>query len=245
MEEDIFEVTLRTTDFEQDITTGLYHPSCFTTIGPVVFDTLTFSDSETAAVPGDHHKIYLSLQNTGSTATATDIKVTLTSLDLLLTVPDYSRSLDDIAPGEKATTTNYYRIGIARNCPDPYDLPVLIQITSNGYLFWTDTCWVHVGSPTAIDTKGNSKPKQFTLYQNTPNPFNPSTTIRFDLPESGDVSLKVYTLLGAEVKTLIHGKMSVGEHQVQWNTIDQPSGVYLVRLEAGGFVQTRKMVVMK
>jgi polyhydroxybutyrate depolymerase len=245
LDEDIFEVTLRTTDLDQDITTGIYHPSCFTTIGPVVFDTLTFADSETAAVPGEHHKIYLSLKNTGSTATATGVKATLTSLDLLLTVPDYSRSLDDIAAGETATTTNYYRIGISQNCPEPCELPMLIQITSNNHLFWTDTCCVYVGSPTAIKTQENNHPNQFALYPNYPNPFNPSTTILFDLPEPGEVTLRVFTLLGEEVETLIRRNISAGSHQVLWNAGNHPGGVYLVRLEAGGFVQTRKMILMK
>jgi hypothetical protein len=160
-------------------------------------------------------------------------------------MPDCSRSLDDIAPGETATTSNDFRIEVAGNCPEPYELPILIQITSNDQLYWTDTCCVYVGSPTAITSWESSGPKQFALYSNYPNPFNPSTTIRFDLAESGEVTLKVFTLLGEEVETLVSRMLSAGEHAVQWNAGNQPAGVYLVRLEAGGFVQTRKMIVLR
>ena len=246
LEEANYKVVLLTRDLTEGTTHRLIQEIRFTTIGPVVFDTLTFRDSDTAGIPGKRQRVYITLKNAGSTVTATNLYARLISLDtLLLSVPDYSRSLDDIAPGETATTSNDFRIEVAANCPEPYELPILIQITSNDQLFWTDTCWVHVGSPTAVTNQENSRPKQFALYPNYPNPFNPSTTIRFDLTESRNVSLKVYTLLGEEVKTLIHGKMSVGEHQVQWNAVNQPAGVYLVCLVVAGFVQTRKMVVLR
>jgi predicted GH43/DUF377 family glycosyl hydrolase len=101
--------------------------------------------------------------------------------------------------------------------------------------------------PTAVELQEarDAIPAQYQLFQNTPNPFNPSTTIRFDLPEPGEVTLKVFTLLGKEVETLISKNLAAGEHHVLWNAGSQPSGVYLIRLEAGGFVQTRKMVLMK
>jgi N-acetylneuraminic acid mutarotase len=88
-------------------------------------------------------------------------------------------------------------------------------------------------------------PGEFLLNQNYPNPFNPSTTIRFDLPEPGEVTLKVFTLLGEEVETLISRRMHAGQHQVLWNGGNHSAGIYLIRLEAGGFVQSRKMIVMK
>ena len=83
------------------------------------------------------------------------------------------------------------------------------------------------------------------MFENYPNPFNPSTTIRFELPKPGDITLKIYTLLGEEIQTLICEEMPAGEHQVEWNAQDLASGIYLYRLEAGDFIQNRKMIVMK
>lgn len=83
------------------------------------------------------------------------------------------------------------------------------------------------------------------LSQNYPNPFNPSTIIEFDLPSTSEVSLKIFNILGEEVATLVSGRLSTGSYSYEWNAGDIASGVYLYRLEAGEFVETRKMVVMR
>lgn len=83
------------------------------------------------------------------------------------------------------------------------------------------------------------------LDQNYPNPFNPSTVIGFQLAVAGEASLKVYDVLGREVAVLVDGMMSAGQHQATFNADGLPSGMYLVRLEAGGQVMTRKMSLVK
>jgi surface protein len=88
-------------------------------------------------------------------------------------------------------------------------------------------------------------PAVFTLDQNYPNPFNPTTTIRFGLPESADVSLEVYTVLGQKVMTLINENRSAGWHTVSFNGTGLSSGVYVYRIQAGGMVQTRKLMLVK
>jgi hypothetical protein len=88
-------------------------------------------------------------------------------------------------------------------------------------------------------------PTEFTLDQNYPNPFNPTTTIRFGLPESADVSLEVYTVLGQKVMTLVNENRSAGWHTVSFNGGGLSSGVYVYRIQAGGMVQTRKLLLMK
>jgi hypothetical protein len=84
-----------------------------------------------------------------------------------------------------------------------------------------------------------------SLSQNYPNPFNPSTTIEFDLPKTSEVSLKVFNILGEEVTTLVSDMLSVGSYSYEWDASSLASGVYLYRLEAEGFVETRKMILMK
>jgi hypothetical protein len=92
--------------------------------------------------------------------------------------------------------------------------------------------------------------KTYSLRQSYPNPFNPSTTIEFALPEAADVKLTIYNALGQEVTTLVSENLKPGEYHLQWNGKDASgnplsSGVYFYRLTAGSFTQTRKMMLLK
>jgi hypothetical protein len=88
-------------------------------------------------------------------------------------------------------------------------------------------------------------PTDYALYQNHPNPFNSSTTIHYAIPTTSYITLKIFNLLGKEIATLVNGKQSAGKYEVQWNSVDLPSGVYVYRLEAGDFVATKKLILMK
>jgi len=88
-------------------------------------------------------------------------------------------------------------------------------------------------------------PKVFALKQNYPNPFNPTTNIRFDLPKNSDVSLVVYDLMGREVSQLVKGHLDAGYHTINFNAAKLPSGVYIYRLQAGDFVSTKKLMLLK
>jgi len=96
----------------------------------------------------------------------------------------------------------------------------------------------------------NQSPHTFNLYNNYPNPFNPVTTFRYDLPENSHVTITIYDMLGREVKTLINQTQDAGFKSVIWdatNDYGKPvsAGVYLYKIQAGEFVQTRKMVLLK
>lgn len=100
--------------------------------------------------------------------------------------------------------------------------------------------------PDKIDyPEGRSIPNEFTLNQNYPNPFNPSTTIEFSIPHSTHVSLKIYDVLGKEVSTLVDEELPMGQHKVNWNAQHLASGVYIYKIQAGEFVQTKKMILMR
>ena len=86
----------------------------------------------------------------------------------------------------------------------------------------------------------------FTLNQNFPNPFNPSTIIKYQVPQNSFVSLKVYNSLGQESATLVNGMVNAGSYEVQLNCSNLSSGVYFYVMKAGeNFVQTKKMILMK
>ena len=97
----------------------------------------------------------------------------------------------------------------------------------------------------ATEKEISSRPKEFHLNQNYPNPFNPSTTIQFDLPKTGQVTLKVFNVLGEELATLVSNRLPAGSYSYEWDASSLASGVYLYRLQAGNYVKTRKMVMMK
>jgi uncharacterized protein (TIGR02145 family) len=97
-----------------------------------------------------------------------------------------------------------------------------------------------------VDDKYKSElPKEYMLFQNNPNPFNPQTKISHSVPKESYITLKVYDLLGREVATLIQEKKERGEYSVIWKSECVPSGVYFYRLIAGDFVETKKMIAMK
>lgn len=89
------------------------------------------------------------------------------------------------------------------------------------------------------------KPLHYALYQNYPNPFNPSTEIQFEIPEKAHVLMKVYSMLGQEVATLVDEVREAGTGSVSWNAAGMASGVYIVRITAGQFSQARKILLVQ
>jgi hypothetical protein len=97
---------------------------------------------------------------------------------------------------------------------------------------------------------GKLLPDNFALHQNYPNPFNPTTQIRYDLPEDALVSITIYDIMGRVVSNLVSSQQNAGYKSIQWNATNDAgkpvsAGVYLYTIEAGEFVRTRKMVLLK
>jgi len=98
--------------------------------------------------------------------------------------------------------------------------------------------------PSAVE-QINGLPTDFELSQNYPNPFNPTTNIEYSIPEQSYVELKVYDILGNEVATLVNEEQSAGTYRADFIGIDLTSGIYFYTLKAGGFVETKKMILLK
>jgi hypothetical protein len=96
---------------------------------------------------------------------------------------------------------------------------------------------------TSVDN--NLLPTENELYQNYPNPFNPNTTISYTLLQSGLVKLKVYDILGNEMAVLVNEEQSTGNHKIEFNGTNFPSGVYFYRLINGAFTDTKKLILLK
>ncbi|UCH66077.1 MAG: T9SS type A sorting domain-containing protein [Ignavibacterium sp.] len=110
----------------------------------------------------------------------------------------------------------------------------LKQIDFNGEYEYSDVVLVD-----------NLAPTDYVLAQNYPNPFNPSTTIKFGLPEKSDVAITIYNSLGAEVETLVNEVREAGRYEVEFNADNFSSGIYYYKIQAGSFVETKKMILLK
>ena len=106
--------------------------------------------------------------------------------------------------------------------------------------------WHNAALTNGVPTPGPGTATGYELDQNFPNPFNPSTTITFSIPERQKVTLKIMNLLGEEIERAIDGVwMEAGQWKYEFQATNIPSGTYIYRLEAGNFVKTRKMVLTK
>ncbi len=150
----------------------------------------------------------------------------------------------DFGDGNTSTEQNPVHVYTAINT---YTVTLSVKDNSNATAITTQnvqiTNLVGIASEIAI-------PEKFELSQNFPNPFNPMTTIRYALPEKANVRLTIYNMLGKEVRTLVNEFEEAGYKSVIWDGLDQygrslSTGVYIYRIQAGDFTQTRKMVFMK
>ena len=146
-----------------------------------------------------------------------------------------------------------------------------IYVTSNGGMNWTtqqsntsqilnevffislNTGWAvgdvgtivyYNGAVTSIENQKGLL-KSYHLFQNYPNPFNPSTEIKFSIPQTSNLTLKVFDVMGREVTTLIDDKMEAGKHSIVFNAANLSSGVYYYTITAKNFMETKKMILLK
>ena len=109
----------------------------------------------------------------------------------------------------------------------------------------TGAAWVFIPGTTSVQQTSNETPMSFLLEQNYPNPFNPSTSIQFALPQSGYVTLEIFSVTGERVDVLISEELNAGKYNYEWNGSNLTSGIYFYRINAGSFVETRKMILLK
>ncbi|UCH66955.1 MAG: T9SS type A sorting domain-containing protein [Ignavibacterium sp.] len=109
---------------------------------------------------------------------------------------------------------------------------------------WT---FAWIGMPIFTDVENNEDESitSYELFNNYPNPFNPSTNIRYQLPEPGNVSLKVFDVLGREVMELVDEQQAAGSYNINFEASDLASGIYFYRLKAGSYVSIKKMMLLK
>jgi hypothetical protein len=126
--------------------------------------------------------------------------------------------------------------------------PALGSLTNDiGHCGGPNSLWAHLDPPVSVedDEIDGGIPAEFTLLQNYPNPFNPTTKINYQIPELSFVTLKIYDILGSEIATLVNEEKPIGSYEFEFDATALPSGIYFYRLQAGSFVETKKMILIK
>ncbi len=122
---------------------------------------------------------------------------------------------------------------------------IALTVTDGGGLSGTASEQVDVSAGVVSAERGAELPRVVALHQNHPNPFNPSTVLRFDLPAAAEANLTIFDMLGRPVSRLVNQTMEAGTHEIHFEAHDLPSGVYLARLTAGETAQTRRMLLLR
>ena len=123
-------------------------------------------------------------------------------------------------------------------------------VQTGNYIWSTSMRYLGFDISNALSVDDISVPMEFALHQNYPNPFNPTTSIKFDLPNAGNVKLVIYDMMGREVRTLLNNNINAGFQSVKWdatNDFGKPvsAGVYIYQIQADGFIQSKKMILLK
>jgi endo-1,4-beta-xylanase len=188
-------------------------------------------------------------RNLDSLAT-TSLPIQVTELDIdgptdAIQLQDYQRIFPALYehPGVEGITLWGWRRGLWRDAQGAY---IINQNNSERpALEWLRTYLDSVDVTPSSIAASNQIPLEFYLSNNYPNPFNPSTTIDFDLPKNCNVKLVVYDVIGRKVAEVLKANMNAGHHNVTFNASELSSGLYYYRLEAGEFVSVKKMMLLK
>ncbi len=155
----------------------------------------------------------------------------------------FSRNGQQLASAVLTDIDTSQNVEFVRRFPTRGWTPGVITVQMDAR-YYSNTHWFELGTVTGVDREP-TMPETFLLLQNYPNPFNPTTNIEFQVSSFGFVSLKVYDVLGREVATLVAENSFARRYKAVWNAGDLASGVYFYRLQAGSFVDTKKLVLMR
>lgn len=161
----------------------------------------------------------------------TDTTQSYNSVNMTQTLDTFRASI----PAQSLGTKIYYYISATSNSGRTSTKPLTAP---SGYIKFA------IDNPTSILSNINI-PDEYSLSQNFPNPFNPSTKLEFGISNLGFVSLKVYDVLGNEVKTLINENKPAGRYTVTFDGSNLSSGIYFYKLESGSFIETKRMILLK
>ncbi len=187
----------------------------------------------TNIAPANHSIVYTPtpLLDWSSVAGATTYRVQLSTDSTFTTVlRDSTVTVDSLRLPTLLNNTKYFWHVRAQNAGGNSSYTAIWDFTTN---------------LSGVVQYSNEIPKVFRLYNNYPNPFNPVSTIKFDIPKTTDVKLIIYNAIGQEISILLNSRFEPGSYSIQWNGFNNPSGVYFYKITAGDFTDIHKMVLIK
>ena len=153
---------------------------------------------------------------------------------------------DDLGSGE---STDSYNIIVATNdnCGAGTSIVINANIASGGTVYWEDSFALTME---ALNVAQDNLPAEYSLGEAYPNPFNPATTISYEIPNDEFVSIDIYNLMGRHIKSLVNMNQNPGYKTIEWNATNnsnQPvsAGMYIYTIQAGEFLATKKMLLLK
>jgi len=240
MVEEFYKISITSFDVTASKHFTVPNATRFTTAGPVVLDSIFCTKS------GTNYLVNVFLRNESTTTTITNPSVKLICNDAwVLPITNNVKNLPNIPPGGTVSNSTAFTISyidslfLLNNC-----FNFKVEVMSGGWTYWKDSLQVIIPLE-GVEDELNPLPTEFALEQNYPNPFNPTTSIQYAISSRQFVTLKVYDVIGKEVATLVNEEKAAGKHKVNFNASTLSSGVYFYRLQAGSFVQTRKMLLLK
>ena len=178
------------------------------------------------------NEIKLTVANVSEENPATNVNIVLTRKSSTLSFNKETETIEMIEA--KAEAEALFTFDINRNATvNKKDTIDFIITDANGLMMTKSFILSYIG------------PKEFKLEQNFPNPFNPTTKIQYQLPQDSRVTLKIYDILGSEVATLVNEEQEAGYKEIQFTGSNIASGMYVYRLQAGDFISTKKMMLLK
>jgi hypothetical protein len=147
--------------------------------------------------------------------------------------------------------TQHYQYQFQMTDPTDYDARVVLNCGTSNVSCFFDNVSVKEMAPSGVAEKGSNIPKDFILYPNYPNPFNPVTTIQYTLPETGQVTIEVFNVVGEQIAKVIDGEQDAGLHQVEFDGANLSSGAYFYKVEFRALdshtshVSINKMMLLK
>ncbi|OGU67880.1 MAG: hypothetical protein A2W30_02685 [Ignavibacteria bacterium RBG_16_36_9] len=205
----------------------------FTTAGPVVLDSITWSYNSSFK----YYVIKPYIHNNGNDFTISNPLVEITSGDSWITSILGPYTYPSLPPGG-TTTGAMFRVIVDSTFPGYFNFKARIGV--DGWYYWVDSITI----VTNVEEE-QALPISYGLYQNYPNPFNPSTKIKYSIQQASQVQVKVFDVLGNEIETLVNEEKPTGTYELTWNAANLPSGVYFYQLKARDFINTKKMILMK
>jgi hypothetical protein len=235
--EDIYKISVKTFDQTSSTSFKLPNAARFTTAGPLIIDSIWYYN----IVSSGRYSFGFFLLNKGNTLSLNNVSLKITCNDpWVLYARSYNVTFPTIPPGAVVQSNQYSAIYYDETFPGYFNLK--FEISSDGWVYWKDSLKF---TPVTGIKDLELKPAEYILSQNYPNPFNPNTTIKYGIKEKSNVKITIFNALGQEVALALNEEMQPGYHQVDFNAANLPSGVYFYRIQAGSFVETKKMILLK